>query len=140
MPSRAIHPISAALLLLLAACSPSTGRVAAGPSPSVEAPALPIASDAAADSLLTDVRSVDSTIQVELRYATANNFTGAPLPGYEAPHAHRDRGPHGHRVRQLHPRRSHRRCQGAGAALPADPGTSDGVGRLRAVPFDRVIR
>jgi D-alanyl-D-alanine dipeptidase len=31
------------------------------------------------------LRSVDSSIQVDLRYATANNFTGAPLPGYEAP-------------------------------------------------------
>jgi len=46
-----------------------------------------VASDAAADSLLVEVRSVDPTIQVDLRYATANNFTGAPLPGYEAPHA-----------------------------------------------------
>jgi D-alanyl-D-alanine dipeptidase len=42
---------------------------------------------AVAESLLVDVRSVDSTIQVDLRYATANNFTGAPLPGYEAPRA-----------------------------------------------------
>ena len=39
---------------------------------------------AASDSTLVDVRSIDSTIQVDLRYATANNFTGAPLPGYEA--------------------------------------------------------
>src|SRR5712691_761229 len=76
-----------AVLLLLAACSTSTGQVAAGPATSVEAPAQPVASDAAAESLLVDVRSVDSTIQVDLRYATANNFTGAPLPGYEAPHA-----------------------------------------------------
>jgi D-alanyl-D-alanine dipeptidase len=38
---------------------------------------------AASDSRLVDVRSVDPTIQVDLRYATANNFTGAPLPGYE---------------------------------------------------------
>jgi D-alanyl-D-alanine dipeptidase len=30
---------------------------------------------------------MDSTIHVDLRYATANNFTGAPLPGYEAPRA-----------------------------------------------------
>jgi D-alanyl-D-alanine dipeptidase len=45
---------------------------------------LPVASDAAADSLLVDLRSLDSTIVVELRYATTNNFTGAPLPGYEA--------------------------------------------------------
>jgi zinc D-Ala-D-Ala dipeptidase len=42
---------------------------------------------AASDSMLVDVRSVDSTIQVDLRYATANNFTGAPLPGYEATRA-----------------------------------------------------
>jgi D-alanyl-D-alanine dipeptidase len=39
------------------------------------------------DSMLVDVRSVDSTIQVDLRYATATNFTGAPLPGYEAKRA-----------------------------------------------------
>jgi D-alanyl-D-alanine dipeptidase len=37
--------------------------------------------------MLVDVRSVDSTIQVDLRYATANNFTGAPLPGYESTRA-----------------------------------------------------
>ena len=37
--------------------------------------------------MLVDVRSVDSTIQVDLRYATTNNFTGAPLPGYEAARA-----------------------------------------------------
>jgi zinc D-Ala-D-Ala dipeptidase len=37
--------------------------------------------------MLVDVRSVDSTIQVDLRYATANNFTGAPLPGYDATRA-----------------------------------------------------
>jgi D-alanyl-D-alanine dipeptidase len=41
-----------------------------------------IAPDAVADSLLTDVRSLDSTIVVELRYATSNNFTGTALPGY----------------------------------------------------------
>jgi D-alanyl-D-alanine dipeptidase len=44
-------------------------------------------SNAAAGSLLVDVRSIDPTIQTDLRYATANNFTGAPLPGYEAPRA-----------------------------------------------------
>jgi zinc D-Ala-D-Ala dipeptidase len=78
-----------AVLLLLAACSASTspGRVAVGPTASVEAPAQPVASDAAAESLLVDVRSVDLTILVDLRYATANNFTGARLPGYEAPRA-----------------------------------------------------
>jgi D-alanyl-D-alanine dipeptidase len=79
--------------LLLGACARGPGRVAAVPpaadttAASVEAPPLQVASDAAADSLLVDVRSADSTIQVDLRYATANNFTGAPLPGYEAPRA-----------------------------------------------------
>jgi D-alanyl-D-alanine dipeptidase len=81
-------------LLLGCAAGPKHAAVAAAPADStpaaasqVEAPALPIAPDAAADSLLVDVRSVDSTIQVDARYATANNFTGAPLPGYEAPRA-----------------------------------------------------
>jgi D-alanyl-D-alanine dipeptidase len=45
------------------------------------------AGSATSDSVLVDLRSVDSSIQVDLRYATANNITGAPLPGYEAPRA-----------------------------------------------------
>ena len=71
-----------AALLALAAC-------AGGPSAatSAEAPPAQLGSDAAADSLLVDVRSADSTIQVDARYAGPNNFTGAPLPGYEAPRA-----------------------------------------------------
>ena len=54
---------------------------------SIEAPPQPVAPNALADSVLVDVRSADSTIQVDARYATPNNFTGAPLPGYEAPRA-----------------------------------------------------
>ena len=68
--------------LLVLACG---GRPTAVTSP--EAPPLPTASDAAAESLLVDVRSVDSTIEVDARYAGSDNFTGAPLPGYEAPRA-----------------------------------------------------
>ncbi len=49
--------------------------------------ALPLGSNAAADSLLIEVRSLDSTIRVDARYAASNNFTGLPLPGYEAPRA-----------------------------------------------------
>jgi D-alanyl-D-alanine dipeptidase len=71
---------SAATALLVLACG---GRPAAVTSP--EAPPVPIASDAAAESLLVDVRSVDTTIQADARYATRNNFTGERLPGYEAP-------------------------------------------------------
>ena len=43
-----------------------------------------IASDSVAWTLLADVRALDSTIQVEARYGTPENFTSAPLPGYEA--------------------------------------------------------
>ena len=71
--------VSRLACLILAACG---GGRAAGP---VEAPRAEAAPDAAAESLLVDIRSVDSTIQVAARYATADNFTGAPLPGYEAP-------------------------------------------------------
>jgi D-alanyl-D-alanine dipeptidase len=57
----------------------------AAPAPSPDGP--PLACAAAADSLLVDVARVDSTVRVELRYATPYNFTGAVLPGYEAPRA-----------------------------------------------------
>src|ERR687897_721583 len=70
----------AATALLVLACG---GRPAAVTSP--EAPPVPIASDAAAESLLVDVRTADSTIQADARYATPNNFTGERLPVYEAP-------------------------------------------------------
>ncbi|HJP58781.1 MAG TPA: M15 family metallopeptidase [Gemmatimonadaceae bacterium] len=68
-----------ALLALLLGCA-STPRI----QPSVNTVETAIAPDAVADTLLTDVRALDSTIIVELRYATPNNFTGAPLPGYLA--------------------------------------------------------
>jgi zinc D-Ala-D-Ala dipeptidase len=64
--------------------------VAAAPAPApepVEADSLAPAPDAVAESLLVDVRSLDPAILVDLRYATANNFTGAVLPGYGAPKA-----------------------------------------------------
>ncbi len=73
---RAIRTVSLGLLLLGAGCA----RPAAVP----QDPGYVIAPDRAADSLLVDVQTLDSTIGVEMRYFTANNFTGAPLPGYEA--------------------------------------------------------
>jgi D-alanyl-D-alanine dipeptidase len=74
----------AAAASLLVACQQNQARPAAD---SVNTPRLPIASDAAAETLLVDVRSRDSTIRVQARYATANNFTGKRLPGYEASRA-----------------------------------------------------
>ncbi len=50
----------------------------------VNAEPQPVAPDSAAAALLVDVRSLDSTIVVDARYYSANNFTGAPLPGYQA--------------------------------------------------------
>src|SRR3954462_7299978 len=80
-PPRSVPAV--ALLMLAAACGTSRPSAAT----SAEAPPAQRGSDAAADSLLVDVRSADSTIQVDARYAGPNNFTGAPLPGYEAPRA-----------------------------------------------------
>jgi D-alanyl-D-alanine dipeptidase len=71
---------TAATLLLLGGCS----LVHRTPPEPINTPDLPIASDSVADSLLVDVQRVDTSIVVDLRYATKNNFTGAVLPGYEA--------------------------------------------------------
>lgn len=45
-----------------------------------------------ADTLLVDLQSLDASILVDMRYRGSDNFTGAPLPGYEANRAflHRD--------------------------------------------------
>jgi zinc D-Ala-D-Ala dipeptidase len=80
--SRVILRKSLIYMSLLAGCGKGQAQG------QVNAPPAPIASPAAAESLLVDVRSVDSTIAVDLRYFTADNFTGAPLPGYEANRAY----------------------------------------------------
>lgn len=72
-----------AVAVALAGCAPRAPAAA----PSVNTDALPLASDAEAASLLVDVRAVDPTIRVDARYAARDNFTGAPLPGYDAPRA-----------------------------------------------------
>ena len=43
-----------------------------------------VAPDSQAARLLIDVRTLDSTIRVDARYAGPDNFTGAILPGYDA--------------------------------------------------------
>jgi len=73
--------------LLVACASPPVGTAPA-PAPPVNTAETEVAPDAVADTLLTDVRSLDPTIAVEMRYATSNNFTGAPLPGYFANRAY----------------------------------------------------
>jgi D-alanyl-D-alanine dipeptidase len=75
------------MALVLGACPLRSGAAQQPEAAQINAPELPLGSAAAAESLLTDVRSLDSTIRVDPRYAGPNNFTGAPLPGYEAPRA-----------------------------------------------------
>ncbi len=79
-----IRSFALGLAWALAACTTRPATRPATAAPPVNTVETEIAPDAAADTLLADVRTLDSTIVVELRYATSNNFTGAPLPGYLA--------------------------------------------------------
>jgi D-alanyl-D-alanine dipeptidase len=74
--------------ILVACASPPVGSPPAQVVPAVNTTETGIAPDAVADTLLTEIRSLDSTIVVDMRYATSNNFTGAPLPGYLANRAY----------------------------------------------------
>ncbi|MHC1655163.1 M15 family metallopeptidase [Stenotrophomonas maltophilia] len=49
-----------------------------------EPPRVSPATDAAVAGLV-EIRALSPHIEMDIRYATANNFTGAPVPGYEAP-------------------------------------------------------
>jgi D-alanyl-D-alanine dipeptidase len=84
----ALYTLSA---LLLPAChsvaAPGAAVQTAG-APSVNTEDLPVVTSAGADTLLVDVRAAAPEIRVGLRYATTDNFTGAPLPGYEGNHAY----------------------------------------------------
>ena len=75
------------LLVATAGCHQRSEEQALAGTGSVNTPELPVAPNVAADSLLVDVQSLDSTIRVDARYAGSNNFTGASLPGYDAPRA-----------------------------------------------------
>ena len=75
-------------LVTLVGCLPASPPSARPASPSVNTEETAVAPDAVADSLLAEVIRIDSSIVVDLRYATSNNFTGAPLPGYLANRAY----------------------------------------------------
>ncbi|HET6397823.1 MAG TPA: M15 family metallopeptidase [Pseudoxanthomonas sp.] len=66
----------AAALALLLAC-------ASGAWPAAAQPRLSAAADASAAGMV-EVRELAPDLVVEMRYAGADNFTGAPVPGYEA--------------------------------------------------------
>jgi len=74
MTSERARIVVAASLLALAGCRTAQ----AGPAPAARPCDVPAGQE------LVDVRRLDRTIRVELRYATDNNFTGHRLPGYDA--------------------------------------------------------
>jgi D-alanyl-D-alanine dipeptidase len=88
MTSSIVRPraLAAALALLLGACASAPTRTAAAPA-SAPVDATPASGGECdiAPGMLVNVQSVDRTIRTDVRYATANNFTGAVLPGYERP-------------------------------------------------------
>lgn len=59
-------------LVVFAGCATASGRAAVCP--------------ATVDAMV-DLRSLEPAPVVDIRYATSNNFTSAPLPGYEEPRA-----------------------------------------------------
>lgn len=66
-----------ATLLAALGCARSTAA------PPVDTGELPVGTAAQAESLLVDIQQLAPGIRVDLRYRGTDNFTGAPLPGYE---------------------------------------------------------
>jgi D-alanyl-D-alanine dipeptidase len=90
-------PLGTALAVAISCVQPPPGYEPAAPpvstppvstprvnTPPVNTPPVDVASDSVARTHLIDIRLVEPTFMVDARYATANNFTGAPLPGYES--------------------------------------------------------
>lgn len=85
--SRSALLFAGVLSLGIHACAASPAPPAPAPGstqPSVNTAEVVVAPDLVADRLLLDVRRANPRIDVELRYATTDNFTGAVLPGYLA--------------------------------------------------------
>ena len=80
------NPLVFLLLSIALACAQPQPKIAVAPP--VNTAETEIAPDAVADTLLVNIQSLDPTFVVDLRYATANNFTGAPLAGYQANRAY----------------------------------------------------
>jgi D-alanyl-D-alanine dipeptidase len=86
--SRGAKTLAGALLAAwLTACSVRAAAPAASASPG-GSPAPPEAEQTCTipgGAQLTSVQAADPTIRTDVRYATANNFTGERLPGYDRP-------------------------------------------------------
>ena len=70
-----------------AACASATGKSAASTSATSKGTNVVQVSDAADARAagMVDVATLAPGIRVEMRYAGSENFTGAPVPGYDAP-------------------------------------------------------
>ncbi len=76
------------VLLVAAAVGCASGALPPKTVPPINTAERAVAEDRAADSLLVDLNVLDSSFIIDMRYTTANNFTGASLPGYEANRAY----------------------------------------------------
>lgn len=74
MPPKARGRLALSVLLALAACAPPR----AAPAPEACPPDV---------ERLVDLGTLDPAPVLDVRYATAHNFTGSPLPGYAQPRA-----------------------------------------------------
>ncbi|HLL82520.1 MAG TPA: M15 family metallopeptidase [Longimicrobium sp.] len=85
--SRSAKTLAGTLLAAwLTACSARAASPAASASPAATpAPAAAQACAIPAGAQLTNVQAADPSIRTDVRYATANNFTGERLPGYDRP-------------------------------------------------------
>ncbi len=72
------------VLVVAAAFGCASGTLPPKTVPPINTAERAVAEDRAADSLLVEVKVLDSSFIIDMRYTTANNFTGASLPGYEA--------------------------------------------------------
>lgn len=87
MPNAGLRSVIAAIAL--SGClQQSSARAARPAAPSVNTEETAVAPDAVADTLLAELLRIDSTMVVDLRYSTKNNFTSEPLPGYLANRAY----------------------------------------------------
>lgn len=82
------RPVAAAIGLLALLVLPGCAGRQRLPAPPPNAEPQPVADAGRFDALMAEVGSAEGGIRVALRYATADNFTGAPLPGYGANRAY----------------------------------------------------
>ncbi|MEO8881174.1 MAG: M15 family metallopeptidase [Gemmatimonadaceae bacterium] len=67
---------------LAVACTHPAPPSSVSTSPAINTVDSAVAPDSIARRLLVDLHSLDSNFIIDARYATANNFTGAPIDGY----------------------------------------------------------